>query len=62
LQNEAEAEDRVEDQNFSITGNGILEAFEMMPFASVRQIAKITFIPPTTGFNRLTKSLHFVLK
>jgi len=62
LQNEPEAENRAEDQGFSITDNAILEALEMMPFASIRQIAKMTIIPPTTVFRRLTKSLHFVLK
>jgi hypothetical protein len=62
LQNEPEAEDRVGDQGFSIIDNAILEALEMMPFASIRQIAKMTFIPPTTLFRRLTKSFHFVLK
>jgi hypothetical protein len=62
LQNEPEAEDRAEDQGFSITDDAILDALEMMPFISIRQIAKMTFIPPTTGFRRLTKSVHFVLK
>jgi hypothetical protein len=57
-----EAEDRAEDQDFSITDNAILEALEMMPFASIRQIAKMICIPPTTEFRLLTKSLHFVLK
>jgi hypothetical protein len=33
----------------------------MMPLASIRQIAKMTFIPPATGFPCLTKSLHFAL-
>jgi hypothetical protein len=61
LQIEPEAEDRAEDQGFSITDNAILEALEMMPFRFVRQIAKMTFIPPTTAFRRLTKSLHFAL-
>jgi hypothetical protein len=55
-------EDRAEDQGFSITENAIPEAFEMMPFASIRQIVKMNFIPPATVFRRLTKSLHFVLK
>jgi hypothetical protein len=62
LQNEPEAEDRTEDQGFSISDNGILEALEMMSFASIRQIAKMTLILPTTVFRCLTKSLHFVLK
>jgi hypothetical protein len=62
LQNEEEAEDRAEDQGFSITDNAILEAPEMMPFVAIRQIAKMTFILPTTGFRRLKKSLHFVVK
>jgi hypothetical protein len=62
LQNEPEAEDRAEDQDFSIIDNAILEALEMTPFASIRQIANMIFIPPTTRFRRLTKSLHFVLK
>jgi hypothetical protein len=62
LENQPEAEDRTEDQGFSITDNAVLEALEMIPFASIRQIAKMTFIPPTTGFHRLMKSLHFVPK
>jgi hypothetical protein len=62
LQNEPEAERRAEDQSFSIPDNAILEALEMMPFASICQSAKKTFIPPTTTFRRLRKSLHFVLK
>jgi hypothetical protein len=36
LQNEPEAEDRVENQSFPITDNAILDALEMMPFASIR--------------------------
>jgi hypothetical protein len=62
LQNEPKAEDRAEDQGFSIADNAILEALEMMPFGSIHQIAKMTFIPPTTTFHRLTKSPHFVLQ
>jgi hypothetical protein len=62
LQNEPEAEDRAEDQRFSISDNAILGALEMMRFASIRQIAQMTFLLPTTRFRRLTKSLHFVLK
>jgi hypothetical protein len=60
LQNEPEAEDRAEDQGFSIADNAILKTLEMMPFASIRQIARMTFIPPATGFQRLPKSFHFV--
>jgi hypothetical protein len=59
LQNEPEAEDRAKDQPFSISDNAILEALEMMPFASIRQIATMAFIPPTTVLRRLTKRLHF---
>jgi hypothetical protein len=62
LQNEPEAEDRAEDQGFSITGNPILKALEMMPFVSVRQILKMAIIPPTLAYRRLTKSLHFFLR
>jgi hypothetical protein len=62
LENESEAEDRAEDQGFSITDDAILEALEMMPFASIYQIAKMIFIPPTTVFRRLTKSFHFAVK
>jgi hypothetical protein len=62
LQNEPEVEDRAEDQGFSITDNAILEALEMMPSDSIRQIAKRTFIPLATIFRRLTKSFDFVLK
>jgi hypothetical protein len=40
LQNEPEAEDRAEDQGFSITGNAILKASEMMSFTSIRQIVR----------------------
>jgi hypothetical protein len=62
LQNEPEAENRGEDQSFSIPNNAILEALEMMSYASIRQIVKMTFIPPTTVFRRLTKSFDFFLK
>jgi hypothetical protein len=62
LQNEPETEDRAEEQGFSITDTGILAALEMMLVSSIHQIAKMTFIPPTTVFRRLTKSLRFVLK
>jgi hypothetical protein len=55
-------EDRAEDQGFSITDNAILEALELMPFASIHQISKIILIPSPTAFRRLTKLLHFVLK
>jgi hypothetical protein len=34
----------------------------MMPFVSIRQIVKMTCIPPATVFRRLAKSPHFVLK
>jgi hypothetical protein len=59
---EAEAEDRAKDQAFSITDIAILKALEMMPFAFIRKIVMMIFISPMTGFRRLTKSLHFVLK
>jgi hypothetical protein len=62
LQNEPEARDRAEDQNFAIPDNAILKALEIMPFSSAHQIAKMTFIPPSTISHRLAKSLHFVLK
>jgi hypothetical protein len=62
LQNELEAEDKAENQGFSITDNAILEALEMTPSPSIRQIAKMAFILPTTVFRHLTKLLHFVLK
>jgi hypothetical protein len=62
LQNEPEAEDRAEDQRFSITDNPILKLLEMMPFASIRQITKMTIIPPMIVFRRFTKSLHFVVR
>jgi hypothetical protein len=62
LQNRPEAEDRAEDQGFLISDNAILETLEMMSFASIREIAKMIFIPLLTEFRRFTKSLHFVLK
>jgi hypothetical protein len=58
LENEPDAED----QGFLITDSAVLEALGMMPLVSIHQIAKITFIPSTTVFRRLMKSLHFVLK
>jgi hypothetical protein len=61
-QNGSEVEDKAESQGFSIRDNTILEALEMMPFASIHQIAKVAIITPTTVFRRLTKSLHFVPK
>jgi hypothetical protein len=54
-QNEPEAEDRAEDQGFLITDKAILATLEMTPFASIRLIAKRTFIPPATVFRRFTK-------
>jgi hypothetical protein len=51
---ELEAKDKAEDQSFSIDDNAILEALEMMPFVSIRQITKMVFIHPTTAFRRLT--------
>jgi hypothetical protein len=62
LQNEPGAEDQAEDHDFSIADNGIPKGFERMLLASIRQIAMTAFIPPTTVFHRLTKSLCFVLK
>jgi hypothetical protein len=62
LQNEPEAEDRVEDQDFSIPDNAILEALEMTPFASIHRTAQMFFTPPATVVHRLTPSFHFVLK
>jgi hypothetical protein len=62
LENEPEAEDKAEDQSFSITDNAILEALEMMSFASIHQIVNMAVISPTTMFRHLTNSLHFVLK
>jgi hypothetical protein len=62
LQNAPEAGDRPEGQTFSPTDNTILETLEMMPFASIRQITKMTFIPLLTRFRSFTKSLHFILK
>jgi hypothetical protein len=61
-QHEPEAEDGTEDQDFSIPDNAILEALEIMPFASIRQIVEMIFIPPTTVFRRWTKSIHIILK
>jgi hypothetical protein len=61
-QNEPEVENRAKDQDFSIIDNAILEALEIMTFVSIGQIATMIFIPSTTGFCRLTKSVHFVLK
>jgi hypothetical protein len=62
LQNEPESQNREENQGFSITDNAILKGLKMVSFASIRQIAKMTFIPVITVFRRLTKSLHFALK
>jgi hypothetical protein len=53
---EPEAEDRAEDQGFSITDNAILESFEMMIFSSIRQVAKMTFITPETMQTRFLES------
>jgi hypothetical protein len=52
LQNEPEpeAEDRAEDQGFSIEDNAIWEALEIMLFDSIRQIVKMTFMLPPTVF------------
>jgi hypothetical protein len=55
LQIEPETEDAVEDHGFSITENTILEALERKPWAFIRQIAEMTFIPPPTVFRCLRK-------
>jgi hypothetical protein len=62
LQNEPGAEDRKEDQDFSIADNPIHEAPEMIRFASIRQIANMTFIPHATVLRRLTELCHIDLK
>jgi hypothetical protein len=62
LQNEPQIEDKAEDQGFSRADNAILQALEMIPFASIRHIDKMVFIPHTTLFLCLTKSFHFALK
>jgi hypothetical protein len=62
LEKESEVEDRAKDQGFSIPDTAILKALEITRFASVRQIMRMTFIPPTIAFRRLTILLHFVLK
>jgi hypothetical protein len=62
LHNEPEAENSAENQGFSIPDNSILEAIEMMRFAFIRQIVKVTFIHLNSVFSRSTKSLHFILK
>jgi hypothetical protein len=41
LQNEQETENGAKDRSFSITDNAILEALEMIPFTSIRQIAQM---------------------
>jgi hypothetical protein len=62
LQNKPEAEDRAENRGFSIADNAILEVFDMIPFVSICQIAKMILIPSTTEFHRLMKSFHIILK
>jgi hypothetical protein len=57
LQNAPEAEDRAEDQGFQIRDNAILEALQMTPCDSIRQIAKMITILPTAVFRRLTSRL-----
>jgi hypothetical protein len=40
----------------------ILAAFEDSPFASVRQLSRLTHLPSTTVYRRLTQSLGFVVR
>jgi hypothetical protein len=42
--------------------DAILDALDKQPFSSVRELAKLTFIPTTTVYRHLTRSLGFVLK
>jgi hypothetical protein len=56
LHNKPRAEDRADGQGFSIRDNEILDALETISFVSIRQIAKISFIPHTAVFGQLIKS------
>jgi hypothetical protein len=46
----------------AIIDDAILEALHKQPFSSVRELAKLTCIPTTTGCRHLTGSLGFVPK
>jgi transposase len=45
-----------------ITDDSILDALDKQPFSSVRELAKLTYIPTTTVYWHLTRSLGFVVK
>jgi hypothetical protein len=46
--------------NLGDSGQAILAALEDSPFASVRELSRLTHLPSTTVYRRLTQSLGFV--
>jgi hypothetical protein len=44
------------------SNQAILTALEDNPFASVRQLSRLTYLPSTTVYRRLTQSLGFVAR
>jgi histone-lysine N-methyltransferase SETMAR len=46
----------------TVIENAIVQALGQQPFALIREIAKLTLIPPTTVYRRLTQFLGFVVK
>jgi len=49
-----------EDPSDGVIDHAILEALEIAPYASVRQIARMTLIPKSTVYNHLVYSLQLV--
>jgi hypothetical protein len=48
-------------RDFDDSDQAILAALEDSPFASVRQLSRLTHLPSTTVYRRLTQSLGFVV-
>jgi hypothetical protein len=49
-------------RDFNDSDQDILATLEDSPFASVRQLSRLTYLPSTTVYRRLTQSLGFVAR
>jgi hypothetical protein len=49
-------------KEFDDSDQNILAALENSPFASVRQLSRLTYLPSTTVYRRLIHSLGFVAR
>jgi hypothetical protein len=60
--NVAGSDEGTSDPMTNLANDQIMGTLEISPFASVRQIARMTFVPKTRIYRRLSESLNFVNK